>query len=235
MFRKLKTFILRHKKKILCLLLCLLFSAVAATTFLWYCNHVISSCSSKCYTDIATVPERSIALVPGTAKYFRSGRINQYFSARTEAAAQLYLAGKVKHILISGDNSRKDYDEPSDMKEAIVTLGVPPEAITLDYAGFRTLDSVVRAKVIFGCQELIIVSQQFHAERAIYIAGKHGIDAIGFAADDPGYWKLKLRVHSREILARAAAWIDVNIIKREPKFYGEPLPILQAKTTLSVQ
>ena len=216
------------KKRKFLLFFCLFFFASAAACILFgcYCNHVIGTCSSKCYSDIDLIPVRDVALVPGTAKYFKNGMLNTYFTNRIDAASELYKRGKIKHILVSGDNSRKEYDEPTEMKNALVEMGVPANAVTLDYAGFRTLDSIVRAKAIFGCTEITIVSQQFHAERAIYIAEKHDIDAIGFAAVDPQQRRLKWRTHTREFLARTAAWLDVNIINREPKFYGEFLPII---------
>ena len=102
----------------------------------------------------------------------KNGNNNLYFDYRILAAVELYKAGKIKYILISGDNRKKDYNEPEEMKKALIQKGVPAKFIYLDYAGFRTLDSVVRAKEVFGQNQLTIISQRFHNERAIYLAEK---------------------------------------------------------------
>ena len=197
-------------------------SAVAillAAGMIWYCNHAVISCAEFCYSDIDSVPIRDTALLLGAAKVTPSGKPNLYFSARIETAAKLFHAGKIKHILISGDNSRKDYDEPGDMKNALLALAVPESAMTLDYAGFRTLDSVVRAKNVFNKNKITVITQPGHAERAVYIARKHNIDAIAFYAAEPIRYKwLVARNRKRETLARVAAWLDVNILCRQPKF-----------------
>ncbi len=174
----------------------------------------------RIHARLADVPARDVAVVLGADRYTR-GRINTFYRARVEAAAELYHAGKVRGLLISGDNSRADYNEPRMMKDDLVALGVPGEHITLDHARFRTLDSMVRARRVFGVDRLVVVTQRFHCERAIYIARQHGIDAVGFAASDtaglPG-----LKVRAREVVARAKAWLDVNLLAKEPKFLGPP-------------
>ena len=192
---------------------------LSAAAIIWYCHHAIISCAEFCYSDIERVPFRETALLLGAAKRSPSGSPNLYFSARIETAAKLFHAGKIKHILISGDNSRKDYDEPTDMKNALLALAVPEAAMTLDYAGFRTLDSVVRAKKVFKKDEFTIITQPGHAERALYIARKYDIDAIAFYAAEPIRFKwLVERNRKREKFARVAAWLDVNILFRKPKF-----------------
>ncbi len=190
-------------------------------------NRVIAACRKRTFSETDKVPVREVGLLLGAAKTARSGKANEYFLKRVETAAKLYHAGKIRHILISGDNSRKNYDEPTDMKNALLELNVPEKAMTLDHAGFRTLDSVVRARAVFDCSEITIISQQFHIERAIYLAEKHGIDAIGFAAPEPPYKWLVKRNHEREKYARIAAWLDVNILCRKPKFYGPKVPLNQ--------
>ena len=193
--------------------------ALLAAAMFAYCNYAVISCSDFCYGDIDRIPSRETALLLGTAQTTPSGKPNLYFIARIEAAVKLFHAGKIEHILISGDNSRSDYDEPTDMKNALLVLGVPESAMTLDYAGFRTLDSVVRAKTVFKKNKFTIITQPGHAERAVYIARKHDIDAIAFYADEPVRYKwLVERNRKREKLARVAAWIDVNILFRKPKF-----------------
>ena len=193
--------------------------AAGAGIFAWYCNYAVKRCSEYCYDDTNKLPQSETALLLGAAKITPNGVPNLYFAGRIEAAAKLFHAGKIKHILISGDNSRKDYDEPTDMKNALIERGVPESAMTLDYAGFRTLDSVVRAKNVFGKKKFLIITQIGHAERAVYIARKQGIDATAFYAAEPEHlqWLVK-RNRKREKYARIAAWCDVNILCRKPKF-----------------
>ena len=211
------------KKKLLLIagisVMVLIAGALSVWGFIVYCNRVIGDCGKLCYSEIEQLPARDVALLLGVAKITPSGKPNAYFKGRIEAAAALYHAGKIRHIIISGDNSRKDYNEPQDMKEALMEKGVPETAMTLDYAGFRTLDSVVRAKTVFGKEKLLIITQNGHAERAVYIARKNGIDAAAFYAPEPiQYQWLVKRNRKREILARIAAWFDINILNRTPKF-----------------
>jgi SanA protein len=125
-----------------------------------------------------------VALVLGCSPTVGGGYTNPFFATRIQAAAELFRLGKVDYLLVSGDNRRRDYDEPSAMKEALVAAGVPQNRIYCDYAGRRTLDSVVRAGDVFGQGNIIVVSQEFHNQRAIFIAQHRGIDAIGFNAPD---------------------------------------------------
>ena len=209
----------KGKRLLIGLAVFLFLSVVGAVSFAAYCNHVVMSCSKYCYSDIEKFPFHETALLPGVAKIAPSGRLNQYFKGRTEAAAKLYHAGKIKHILISGDNSRKNYDEPTDIKNELISFGVPESALTLDYAGFRTLDSVVRAKNVFGKSRYAIITQPFHAERAVYLAREHGIEATAFYADEPLPYKYVLRRNRRrEKLACIKAWLDINILHKTPKF-----------------
>ena len=134
--------------------------------------------------QIAEVPAVPVALVLGTAPTIAGGGRNPYFEYRLDAAAQLYKAGKVKFLLVSGDNRRRSYDEPTGMRDGLVARGVPGEAIYRDYAGLRTLDSVLRARDVFGQTRFVVVSQGFHTRRAIWLARRHGIEAYGFDARD---------------------------------------------------
>ena len=131
------------------------------------CNVQVSKeTKNLLYTDIAEVPAHKVGLLLGTNPYLRSGAPNKYFLYRIDAAVALYKAGKIEYILVSGDNHRNDYNEPEAMKQALMNNGIPEERIVLDYAGFRTLDSVVRAKKVFGNDTFIVISQRFHNERA---------------------------------------------------------------------
>lgn len=175
------------------------------------------------YDNTAEVPRKKVALVLGTSKYM-NGRPNLYYNTRIKAAAELYMAGRVEKILVSGDHSREDYDESTDMRNDLVSLGVSEGDIYLDYAGFRTLDSVVRANKVFSLKEFVIVSQEFHCERALFIARSKGIDAVAYRAIDvrhPGRVWLMLR----ECLARVKAGIDVWLINKSPRFLGEKILI----------
>lgn len=177
------------------------------------------------YTGVEEIPHRKVALLLGTGKYLQgSGRENPMYRYRIEAAAALWHASKVEFILASGDHGTADYDEPSDMTRDLVALGVPHEAIYRDYAGFRTLDSIVRAQHVFGLKQCTIVSQRFHNERALYLARASGLDAIAFdAADVPFAWALK--THLREKIARVAAVVDVHVLHTKPRYYGKRIEI----------
>ena len=179
--------------------------------------------NGKVYNSTNKIPHNKVGLLLGTGKILSNGRINLYYKYRIKAAAKLYKSGKIEFILVSGDNSRKDYDEPTTIKSDLIKKGVPADKIILDYAGFRTLDSIVRSKEIFGQKSITIISQQFHNERAIYIAKHKDIQAIGFNAKDVNvHYGLKTRL--RERLARVKMLLDLTIGKK-PKFLGEKIEI----------
>lgn len=176
------------------------------------------------YSDTQKIPGKNVALVLGTSWSYR-GRLNLYYTSRIKAASDLYRAGKVKKILVSGDNSTKYYNEPITMQKDLVKLGVKEEDIHLDYAGFSTLDSVVRAKEVFGLNEFIIISQEFHCKRALFIARSRDIEAIAFTTPYIEH-EGKIKIFMRELLARVKAGIDVWIINSSPKFLGEKIDII---------
>ena len=153
----------------------------------------------------------------------RNGQRNLYFQYRIDATVALYQQGKIEFVLVSGDNSRSSYDEPTDFKNELIRRGIPAKKIYLDYAGFRTLDSVVRAKKIFGLQRLTIISQPFHNQRAIFIAEHEGMQAIGFNAKDIS-GRYGIRVKLREYLARVKLMLDI-VLGVDPKFLGDPIVI----------
>lgn len=202
----------------------ILFALLLGIVVIHNANSTIhKNAEGKLYTEVDSIPKNKVALLLGTGKYLKDGQPNLYFRYRVEAAAALFKAQKVDFILISGDNSRQGYDEPTDMKEALVAMGIPEGKIYLDYAGFRTLDSVIRAKEIFGLTALTVVSQAFHDERAIYLAEKYGIKAIGFCARDVDkYSGMKTRL--REYFARAKVFWDLSL-GVQPKFLGEKIDI----------
>ncbi len=175
------------------------------------------------YSDMNKIPSQDVAVVLGTSRYIVNGQQNQFFANRINAAAELYHAKKVKKIVVSGDNSVSNYNEPQEMFNALVEQGVSPEDIVLDFAGFRTFDSMVRAKEVFGLNHFIIVSQEFHLERAIYIAESKHLSVTGYAAKDP-YTITK--VTWREYPARVSAFLDCYIIKTKPHFLGEKVDVM---------
>ena len=153
------------------------------------------------------------------------GRDNLYFRYRIEAAAALWKAGRLRCLIVSGDNRTTHYNEPLKMRQALIEAGVPAERIACDYAGLRTLDSVVRAKKIFGVEKVVFISQRFQNERAIYLAKANGMDAVGFNAKDVE-GRVGWRIRLREVGARVKMWLDVNILKTRPRHLGkrEKLP-----------
>ena len=206
------------------------FAAIGAALLLlaWGASAIaVYAVSSGRVFDSASmdaVPCRRAAVVMGCVRTLPNGLNNLYFSRRIDAAAELYKAGKVDCLIVSGDNHVKGYDEPSDMKESLVKAGVSADRIVCDYAGFRTLDTVVRAKKVFGLDSFIIVSQPDHVRRAVFTARGFGCDAYGYAAKDVnGRYSIKTTI--REQLAKIAAVLDV-ILRRSPKFLGprETLP-----------
>ena len=187
-------------------------------------NYVVGKTArDKTYSNVTQIPYNKVGLVLGTSKYLKDGQINGYFYYRVKAAAELYKHHKIDYVLVSGDNGQTTYNEPKEFKNALIELGIPSNRIFLDYAGFRTLDSVVRAKTIFGQEKFTVISQKFHNERAIFLAQHLNIDAIGFNAKDVnslGGLKTKLR----EYLARVKAVWDV-FWGVQPKFGGKPIKI----------
>ena len=189
------------------------------------CNLlVMKTANHLAYDNLEDVPVNEVALVLGTVKQLSNGRANLYFDYRIDAAYELYKKGKVKHFILSGDNSKRAYNEPEDMKIALIEKGVPESAITLDFAGFRTLDSVVRSKSIFQQKKMTIVSQKFHNYRALFIAQHKGINAIAYNAESvkaSAHYKVAIR----EILARTKAVLDIFVLRKNPKFLGEKIDI----------
>lgn len=186
-------------------------------------TYISKVAKEQSYSELSEVPAKRTALVLGTSKYLTNGRINLYYKYRIDAVVALYKQGKVKFILISGDNGTRQYNEPISMKNDLIAAGIPEEVIFLDYAGFRTLDSIVRCLKVFGQKDVIIVSQQFHNERALYLANHFGLNAIAFNAKDVST-QYGFKTQVRERLARVKMMIDL-VIGKQPKFLGEKVEI----------
>ncbi len=139
-------------------------------------------------------------------------------------AYDLYRNGKVKKILVSGDHGTKEYDEVNVMRNFLIQKGVPANDIFMDHAGFDTYDSMYRAKIIFQIKTLLISTQEFHIRRAVYIARRLGIDAYSYPCLDKDIYNMEY-LNSRERLAKIKAFLDVEILRRKPKFEGEAIPI----------
>lgn len=200
---------------------------IISITCIIICNYlIISYAKEKTFSGAAHIPENEAGLLLGTSPKLKNGNNNLYFDYRITATAELYRAGKIKYILISGDNRKRNYNEPEEMKKALIRAGIPANVIYLDYAGLRTLDSIIRAKQIFGLNSFTVISQKFHNERAIYLAGRNGIHAIGFNARDVDAAS-GLKTRLRELLARVKVFIDIATDKK-PRHLGEKIRIIPA-------
>jgi len=212
------------KKTLRKMVLFLLLFITVVTLFTVYANYKIEKSTQSFVTDkIDKLPDTKVALVLGTSPNLKNGFQNYYFTYRIQAVTELYKSGKVSHFILSGDHGKKNYNEPEAMKLALVKNGIPANVIYLDYAGFRTLDSMIRAKEIFGQSKFIVVSQKFHNQRAVYIAKQNDIEAFGYNAKDVNK-QMGFKTNVREYFARTKVFID-NWFSVKPKFLGEKIEI----------
>ncbi len=169
---------------------------------------IISKTQSKIYHNISEVPKREYALVLGTSKKTVNGESNTFFENRIIAASELFKQGRVKKLLLSGDNRTKYYNEPNDMRKALLEKGIPESAILLDTAGFRTIESVHRCATVYNQRDIVIITQEFHAFRALYISQYYDMNAIAYLAEEvPIYSAAKVNI--REFFARPKAIFDL--------------------------
>ncbi len=196
----------------------------ASVVFVLLCNTwVVSSTDEQVYKTVDEIPYRKVGLVLGTSKTINGKWDNLFFTYRVNAASTLFHKKKISHILVSGDNSNMNYNEPRDMKQALKKLGVPDSCITMDFGGRKTLDSVVRCKKVFLQNEVTIISQGIHDHRALFIANYYGMDAVAYDAKYPNTATKKTAI--REILARVKAVTDLYIFNRQPRFLGDAVII----------
>jgi SanA protein len=168
--------------------------------------------------SVAEVPPRRVAIVFG-AGLWRDGTATPVLYDRVARASELYFSGKVEKLLMSGDNRFVEYNEPAVMREVALSLGVPDQAIVLDFAGRRTYDTCYRAKAIFGVSNAILVTQQFHLPRAIYLCNHIGVEGVGVSADGRVYRKSSVLIWNvREFLATVNALWEVHV--------SHPVPVL---------
>jgi len=179
---------------------------------------------NQIFNSTENLPKNKTGLLLGTSKYLSKGVVNQYYANRIDAAVELFNLGLIDIILVSGDNTIKYYDEPTTIKKDLLKRGIPESKIYLDFAGIRTLDSVVRSKEIFGQMCITVISQKFHVERALFIAKRRDIDAVGYIAKDVSFmYGLKTRI--REHFARVKMVLDL-IMAEEPHHLGEKVEII---------
>ena len=179
---------------------------------------VLNAGKGKIYEDMNSLPHHRVGLVLGCAPMVGKAK-NTFFLARIEAAANLYKGHKVDRLLVSGDNGRQGYDEPTAMLEALIAKGIPKEHITADYAGFRTLDSMVRATKVFGITDATIITDDFHMARSLYYDDHAGLQADGFPSKAPEN-PMTASIEFREVLARGRAVLD-EAFHISPKFLGK--------------
>lgn len=201
-------------------------ACAAAAALLLVCNWwVVASTQSRMVVSADDLPDNAVGLVLGTSPRAPGGGANAHFAGRMDTAAALYASGKVRHLLLSGANPSERYNEPKAMAAALKDRGVPPGAVTLDFAGFRTLDSLVRARAVFDLQKLTIITQRYHGYRALFIAQRQGIDAVAMAAPTNPAVVQSRRTEIREIFARVKVVLDLFLTRKQPKFLGEVEPI----------
>ena len=213
---------IKRRKKMLWIIV---IGFAVAVLLVLICNvKVKKSAEGRMFQDVSEIPYRRVGIVLGTTPVRPNGTPNLYYQYRIDAAANLYFANKISYIIVSGDNHKKDYNEPECMRRSLVALGVPDSVIYSDYAGFRTFDSMVRCKEVFGQDSVIVISQKWHNERALYIAQQAGMEAVAFNADHVQIKHAYLKNHTRELLAKVKVVLDV-VFHKKPKFLGEPVQV----------
>ena len=194
-------------------------------TLIFACNIImLLSVSDHMYKSVETLPTNQVGLVLGTSDKLSDGDTNHFFVQRIDIAATLYQNGKIKHVLVSGDNRTKYYNEPLKMKKALQAKGIPEGAITMDFAGLRTLDSIVRSKLVFGQTKLTVITQSFHAYRALFIGKKYNMDVVAIESAPLPFSKT-IKVKIREIFARTVAFWDLYVLNTGPRHLGDQIEI----------
>lgn len=186
---------------------------------------VINSTDAYLYAESSLMPENEVGLVLGCSPFVSGGGASPQFHGRMQAAAELYKLGKVRKLIVSGANPDQHYNEPRKMREALLALGVPSEAMVLDYAGDSTFDSIMRARVVFGLQRMTVITQKYHSYRALFLARKTGLQAVAYAAPLASHGGPGMRHPPREILARLLAVLDLFVLRTQPRLLGAEAPV----------
>lgn len=186
-------------------------------------KYVETTGRSYMVTDVKAAPEYGVAIVLG-AKVFSSGQLSQVLQDRVDTAIDLYRQGKVQKLLLTGDHGQQEYDEVNNMRRYALEAGVNSEDIFMDHAGFSTYESMYRAKEIFQVKQALIVTQDFHLPRALYLARSLGLEAKGVPADRRDYHNIQYQ-YKREIPARVKAFLQADVLHDKPTYLGEAIPI----------
>ncbi len=186
--------------------------AICVATVIGCQMAVLNAAENRMYDDVSEIPHRKVALLLGTSPIGRSGLPNQFFLRRIDATVKLYKAGKFDRLIISGANRPEEFNEPEEMKAALVTHNVPDSIMTLDGKGFRTINSILWAKDVYGADSLMIISQQFHNERALFLTKCKGIEAVAFNAENTSSQRWRFLMFIRESLARVKAVFEVLFV-----------------------
>jgi SanA protein len=199
--------------------------ALMAILLVWAGNQwLVNNTEAYLYTNWSKLPDNDVGLVLGTSPFTAEGKPNAHFQNRIAAAAELYQLGKVRHLILSGANPDARYNEPRKMQQALMALGVPAQAMTLDGGGTRTFDSVARARGIYQLDRVTIITQDYHAYRALFIAKKIGMHPVAYApvGEESGP---AFRPYLREVFARVWAIFDLFLLDTQPAASGEPEPL----------
>lgn len=206
--------------KTILLITTLLVITIASINF-----YMITQSNNFIYKTIDELPEKQTVIILGA--YVHDDRLSKVLEDRVVAGADVYTAGKTMKILLSGDHGQLDYDEVNSMRKYVMKnyINIPPQDIFMDHAGFDTYDSMFRAKEIFKIENAIIITQNFHINRAVFIANKLGINAVGLSVNESKYPKIVLlKWHLRESLSRVKAFGDI-LFHSQPKYLGNTIPI----------
>ena len=209
----------KFKKAVIILMVIIAIPVVSALVI----DYIVCRGGEKYILSPEKVQESDAIIVLG-AYVYPNGRLSDMLKDRVDTGLELFNNGKGKKLLLSGDHGRTTYDEVNGMKNYVKTKGIKGEDIFLDHAGFSTYETMYRARDVFKAKKVIIVTQEYHLKRAVYIARKLGLDAYGVAADKQKYRGMAT-YKAREVLARCKAFLYVNVTKPKPKFLGEPIPI----------
>ncbi len=221
MERTLNRFLRKHGKQIIKLGIILLM--ICGSVF-FAVNHYVEQVGVKYIYSAADVPEADTVLVLG-AYVYPNGTLSTMLKDRVTAGYELYRLGKAPKIIVSGDHGRKDYDEVNTMKDYLKSKGVPGQDIFMDHAGFSTYESLYRARDIFQAKKVIIVTQKYHLMRAVFIARELGLEAYGVASDMHDYGQVMVIYEGREMMARNKDFWLAKVIKPQPTFLGEVIPV----------